>query len=109
MKMLLTALAATTALVAAVPAAQAQPRHDDRHQFDRGNDGRGFNGNQGGRHWNQGQRLDNRYGAYQPVNDWRNRRLAPPRRGYHWVRSGDDYVQAALVGGLIASVVAASR
>ncbi|CAN5117792.1 hypothetical protein BH09PSE2_BH09PSE2_21940 [soil metagenome] len=82
-----------------------QDRHDDRRD-DRGDrhDNRG-----GGRHWNQGQRLDNRYGAYAPVNDWRSRRLAAPRRGYQWVRSGDDYVPAALVGGLIASVVAASR
>ncbi len=61
------------------------------------------------RHWRQGERLDNRYGSYTVVSDWRSRRLAPPRRGYHWVRSGDDYVQAALVGGLIATVIAASR
>ena len=62
----------------------------------------------GGRHWQHGQRLDNRYGAYQEV-DWRSHHLAAPRRGYHWVRSGDDYVQAALVGGLIATAIAATR
>ena len=103
MKRILTAALALSLLGGA--AATAQPRHMDRHDDRGGNhDNRG-----GGRHWNQGQRLDNRYGAYQPVNDWRSRRLPAPRRGYHWVRSGDDYVQAALVGGLIASVIAASR
>ncbi len=60
------------------------------------------------RHWRRGERLDRRYGAYSDV-DWRAHRLSAPRRGYHWVRSGDDYVQAALVGGLIAAVVAASN
>ena len=61
-----------------------------------------------GRHWRQGERLDSRYGAYAEVGDWRNHRLPPPRRGYHWVRSGDDYVLAALAGGAIASVIAAN-
>ena len=60
------------------------------------------------RHWRQGERLDRRYGAWQTV-DWRANRLPAPRRGYHWVRSGDDYVQAALVGGLIAAVIAANN
>lgn len=61
------------------------------------------------RRWRQGERLDRRYGGYTVVNDWRARRLPAPRRGYHWVRSGDDYVLAAVAGGLIASVIAASR
>ena len=61
------------------------------------------------RHWRRGQRLDRRYGSYSTVNDWRAHRLSAPRRGYHWVRSGDDYVLAALTSGLIASVVAANR
>ena len=111
MKMLLTALAGVAA-----PAAQAaqyggpdrrEIQHDRREiRHDRQelrHDRREA------RRWRQGQRLDRRYGDYYAVNDWRARRLPTPRRGYHWVRSGDDYVQAALVGGLIASVIAASR
>ena len=88
-------------------AASAQDRHDDHRGSDRGPDRHDNNG--GGHHWHAGQRLDNRYGNYKPVNDWRAHHLAAPRRGYHWVRSGDDYVQAAVIGGLIASVVAATR
>lgn len=53
----------------------------------------------------RGQRLspeyrDNRY----VVNDWRARRLAPPPRGHHWVRAGNDYVLAAIANGVIAQV-----
>ena len=61
------------------------------------------------RHWRRGERLDRRYGDYAVVGDWRSHRLPPPRRGYHWVRSGDDYVLAALAGGAIAAVIAANR
>jgi len=117
MKLLLTALAATTALTAAAsPAAQAaQYRQDQREirqdQRELRQDRKELRRDQrqAARHWRQGQRLDRRYGSYYVVNDWRARRLPAPRRGYHWVRSGDDYVQAAVVGGLIAAVVAATR
>lgn len=61
------------------------------------------------RRWRTGQRLDRRYGGYSEVRDWRSRRLPAPRRGYHWVRQGNDYVLAALAGGLIASVIAANN
>ena len=116
MKLLLTALAATTALTALAPAAQAAQYNQDRREIrqDRQelrHDRQELRHDQRvrDRHWRQGERLDRRYGSYYTVSDWRSRRLPPPRRGYHWVRSGDDYVQAALVGGLIASVIAATR
>jgi Ni/Co efflux regulator RcnB len=35
------------------------------------------------------------------VNDWRNRQLSEPPRGYHWVQTGDDYVLAAIATGVI--------
>ena len=35
------------------------------------------------------------------VNDWRSRQLSAPPRGYHWVRTGDDYVLAAIATGVI--------
>ena len=61
------------------------------------------------RRWRQGQRLDRRYGGYATVGDWRSRRLREPPRGYRWYRQGNDYVLAAVAGGLIASVIAASN
>jgi Ni/Co efflux regulator RcnB len=109
------ALAALTT-AAASGAAQAQPYGPNREVRDARQDLRDARHDlrdaqrrQAAHRWRQGQRLDRRYGDYAEVNDWRARRLPPPRRGYHWVRSGDDYVQAALVGGLIASVIAATR
>jgi Ni/Co efflux regulator RcnB len=91
-------------------AALAQPGHDDHRGGPQNHGGPGPQDHGGGgRHWNHGDHLDNRYGANQPVTNWRSHHLSAPRHGYHWVRSGDDYVEAALVGGLIGSVVAASR
>ena len=39
------------------------------------------------------------------VNDWHSRHLRKPPRGYHWVRSGDDYVLAAIATGIIADIL----
>lgn len=39
------------------------------------------------------------------VNDWRNRRLSAPPRGYQWVQANNDYVLAAIATGLIAQVL----
>ena len=123
--MMLGALALTTALapLALTGAASAQPygpnrdvrearqdlRQERRDLRDARQDLRQAQDRQERRRWRQGQRLDRRYGSYAVVNDWRARRLPAPRRGYHWVRSGDDYVLAALAGGLIASVTAANN
>lgn len=54
----------------------------------------------------RGQRLhkeyrDNRY----VISDWRERRLSAPPRGHHWVRTGNDYVLAAIATGIIAQVL----
>ncbi len=38
------------------------------------------------------------------VNDWRSRGLREPPEGHHWVRSGDDYVLAAIATGVIADI-----
>ncbi|MFL6711186.1 MAG: RcnB family protein [Massilia sp.] len=99
-----------------------QQRDNDRHDNDRNNYQRGNSENHrndygqkfhrddmrggGPRHdLRRGQRLspeyrDNRY----VVNDWRARHLAPPPRGHHWVRAGNDYVLAAIATGVIAQV-----
>jgi Ni/Co efflux regulator RcnB len=39
------------------------------------------------------------------VSDWRERKLREPPAGHHWVRSGDDYVLAAIATGVIADIV----
>lgn len=115
-RLIVGALALATAAGAFAASAEAQPygpnrevreARQDLRQARR--DVRRAQARQERRRWRQGQRLDRRYGNYYVVNDWRARRLPPPRRGYHWVRSGDDYVMAAVAGGLIASVIAASR
>ena len=43
------------------------------------------------------------------VNDWRTRHLRQPPKGHHWVKSGDDYVLAAIATGVIADIVLANR
>lgn len=77
-------------------------RNDDGRKYHR-DDMRGG----GPRHdLRRGQRLnqeyrDNRY----VVNDWRARRLSAPPRGHQWVRTGNDYVLAAIATGIIAQVL----
>lgn len=44
-------------------------------------------------------------GSRYVVNDWRNRRLSAPPRGYQWVQANNDYVLAAIATGLIAQVL----
>ncbi len=87
-------------------------RYDnDRRGNDRYYDARNFrrDDHRGGgpRHdLRRGQRLgheyrDNRY----VVTDWRARHLSAPPRGHHWVRTGNDYVLAAIATGIIAQVL----
>ena len=40
------------------------------------------------------------------VDDYNRYGLRAPPRGYHYVRSGDDVVLAAIAGGLITAVIA---
>lgn len=35
------------------------------------------------------------------VHDWRARQLSQPRRGYHWVQTGDDCMLASITTGII--------
>ena len=54
----------------------------------------------------RGQRLNQEYRNNRyVVSDWRERRLSAPPRGHHWVRTGNDYVLAAIATGLIAQVL----
>jgi Ni/Co efflux regulator RcnB len=50
----------------------------------------------------RGQRLPPEYRKRQyVVNDWRGQHLNAPPRGYHWVRTCNDYVLAAIATGVI--------
>ncbi|MET0181252.1 MAG: RcnB family protein [Caulobacterales bacterium] len=59
----------------------------------------------GYRPWARGQRLGYYNNRYTEV-DYRQQNLRPPPRGYHYVRDNDgDIILAAIVSGLIASVI----
>ena len=61
-------------------------RHDERVEIDRRADRMAYH------RWNRGERIPPEYRDRQYViDDWREHRLAPPPRGYHWVGVGGDY------------------
>ena len=60
-----------------------------------------------GHKWRKGQRLQPAQRRY-VVNDWNNRGLRAPPRGYQWVRENNnsgDYLLVAAATGLIASIL----
>ena len=59
------------------------------------------------RSWSYGQRMPSYYrtNAY-VVQDYSRYGLRRPPQGYHYVRSGNDVVLAAVAGGLITAVIA---
>lgn len=128
MKRILIAAAALSLLAAPVSGAFAQDRHDDhrsnsmmmdrhddRHDnmaMDRRDDHRRgsmmmdrdhHDWRRGGHiaraDWNRGERISN----------WRHYHLSRPPRGYEWRRVDNNYVLAAVAGGLIASVMLANH
>lgn len=105
---------AVTALVAASPAA-AQHRDARGSQAGHGPTKAGPQRPQyreitqsRGHKWRKGQRLSARDRHY-VVNDWNQRGLRAPPRGYQWVREGNntgDFLLVATATGLIASILA---
>ena len=60
-----------------------------------------------GHRWRRGQRLAVNQRRY-VVNDWSQRGLRSPPRGYRWVRENNnsgDYLLIAVASGLIASIL----
>jgi len=57
------------------------------------------------RSWHRGDRLPASYRANAYRVDYRTYRLAPPPRGYHYNRVGNDVVLSAVATGVIASVL----
>ena len=117
MKRLLIATTALTMLIAPMSETFAQgwnnnrnttmQRHDndrnDRYENRRNDNNRRHNWRKGGRidrsDWNRGRR----------VNDWQQRRLQRPPRGYEWRQVDNNYVLAAAATGLIAALVLSNR
>ncbi|MDP3738039.1 MAG: RcnB family protein [Hyphomonadaceae bacterium] len=63
----------------------------------------------GYRPWQRGDRLGGYNQHYREVDyrDYRDRDLRRPPQGYHWVENDNgDLIMAALVGGLIATIIA---
>ncbi len=59
------------------------------------------------RDWSYGQRMPSYYRSNQyVVSNYGQYGLRAPPRGYHYVRSGNDVVLAAIAGGLITAVIA---
>ncbi|MFN3857485.1 MAG: RcnB family protein [Caulobacter sp.] len=57
------------------------------------------------RRWTRGQALPASYPTRAYYVDYRAYRLAPPPRGYQYVRVGNDVVLTAIASGVIASVI----
>jgi Ni/Co efflux regulator RcnB len=107
MKRLLIATTALTLLVAPLSAAFAKD-HGDRHDDYRGGDDRHDNGRHRG--WYKGGRIErNDWNRGERINDYGYYRLSRPPVGYEWRRVDDNYVLAAVAGGLIASVILANH
>jgi Ni/Co efflux regulator RcnB len=133
MKKILTAAMALS-LLAGAGAASAQP-HNDRNngpaqradqRNDHGNNNNNSNGNNGyerradkpykakryqpprgyqARQWRHGDKLPTAYRSKSYVVDYRTYHLAPPPRGYQYVRVNNDVVLTAIASGVIASVI----
>lgn len=102
---------ALVALAIALPAATpALAQHRDDHRDNRGPAAHGParpGKPQMGNPFRKGQRFEARRAPNYRVVDYRQyRRLGPPPRGYHWVRSGNDALLVAIGTGVIASVIA---
>ena len=61
-------------------------------------------------HWSKGYRMSAaERGRYGEVRDYRRYHLAPPPRGYHWVKADNDYLLVGVATGLITSIIAANH
>ena len=131
-KILTAAIAATLALssLGVASAAEAQTRGGYEQRQDRRDDRREFRQDQrsygrwqqsqrrynAGRYqaprgyqqrdWSYGQRMPSYYRSnHYVVSNYGQYGLRAPPRGYHYVRSGNDVVLAAIAGGLITAVI----
>ncbi|MBY5538936.1 RcnB family protein [Rhizobium leguminosarum] len=58
-------------------------------------------------HWKKGYRVSaSERRRFSDVNDYRRYRLAPPPRGYRWVRADNEYLLIGVTSGIISSIIA---
>jgi len=76
-------------------------RAERRYKADRYHAPKGYQARQ----WRHGEKLPAAYRGRAYVVDYRTYRLAPPPRGYQYVRVGNDVALTAITTGLIASVI----
>ncbi|MDB5476324.1 MAG: hypothetical protein JWP49_1835 [Phenylobacterium sp.] len=110
-RILTTAAAGLIALATFAGAASAKPHDNHGQDQQRGENGYDQNQHDNGRHagWHKGGRIASEdWGRGQRV-DWRRHHLRQPPRGYEWRQVDNNYVLAAVAGGLIASIIANSR
>ncbi len=104
-----TVLALIAATVLAAPfAAQAQDRGFDPRNNHRGPDVVQKKKVVVTKRWERGHRVspqDRR--RFSEVRDYRRYRLSAPPRGYHWVRSDNQYLLIGITSGLISSIITA--
>ena len=117
MKRLLTATAALALFAAPVSAfAQNWNNGHDDHRPSQAMQSRAMQGHAmpgaGFNHanWRKGGKIErNDWNRGQRVNDWQNRHLQRPPRGYEWRQVDNNYVLAAVATGLIASIILANH
>ncbi|AIC27970.1 hypothetical protein IE4803_CH02842 [Rhizobium etli bv. phaseoli str. IE4803] len=57
-------------------------------------------------HWKKGYRVNaSERRRFSDVNDYRRYRLAPPPRGYRWVRADRDFLLIGITNGVISNVI----
>ncbi|HEY4293511.1 RcnB family protein [Luteibacter sp.] len=93
------------------PVQDHRDRHDDHHDNDHHDNGHHYGHDdhhsdwhpRPGGHWERGHRYDGRVVV---INDWHNRHLRTPPRGYHWVRAdNNDLLLVAVATGIIADII----
>ena len=112
MKRFLIATTALSLLVAPMSTAFAQNWNNGRDDHRPGNSMamQRHDNNDNHRNWRKGGRIErNDWNRGQRVNDWQNRHLQRPPRGYEWRRVDNNYVLAAAATGLIAAMVLANQ
>src|SRR5579863_661833 len=112
MKRFIIAAAALT-LLATPGFAQDNDHHDEHHgdtmMMNRHDDHPNSMMMQAHHDWHKGDRIGrDDWGRGEQVADYHRYHLSRPPHGYEWRRVDNNYVLAAVAGGLIASVVAAS-